>query len=39
MLAEQMAEETRLVTLNTSALEAARVLATQRLPGLVVTDE
>ena len=27
MLAEQMAEETPLVTLNTSALEAARTLA------------
>jgi CBS domain-containing protein len=39
MLAEQMAEETPLVTLNTSALEAARMLATHRLPGLIVTDE
>jgi hypothetical protein len=38
MLAEQMAEETPLVTLNTSALEAARMLATHRLPGLIVTD-
>jgi CBS domain-containing protein len=33
-----MAEETPLVTLDTSALEAARLLATHRLPGLVVTD-
>ena len=34
-----MAEEIPLVSLDTSALEAARVLATRRLPGLVVADE
>jgi CBS domain-containing protein len=33
-----MAEETPLVTLDTSALEAAKLLASHRLPGLVVTD-
>src|SRR5918997_4288453 len=33
-----MAEEVPLVTLDTSALEAAKLLATHRLPGLVVTD-
>ena len=38
MHAGEMAEEVPLVTLETSALEAARVLATHRLPGLVVTD-
>jgi CBS domain-containing protein len=36
-LAEQMAEETPLVDLNTSALEAATLLAERRLPALVVT--
>ena len=33
-----MAEKTPLVTLDTSALEAAKLLASHRLPGLVVTD-
>src|SRR5918996_3988306 len=33
-----MAEEVPLVTLDTSALEAARLLASHRLSGLVVTD-
>ena len=33
-----MAEEVPLVTLDTSALEAAKLLASHRLPGLVVTD-
>jgi len=36
--AEQIAEEFPEVTLNSSALEAVRLLATGRLPGLVVTD-
>jgi CBS domain-containing protein len=35
--AEQMAEEAPLVDLDTSALAAARLLAEQRLPALVVT--
>ena len=39
MHAAEMAEEIPLVSLNTSALEAARVLATRRLPGLVVADD
>lgn len=34
-----MVEEVPLVSLGTSALEAARVLATRRLPGLIVTDD
>jgi CBS domain-containing protein len=34
-----MAEEVPLVRLDDSALEAARILGTRRLPGLVVTDE
>jgi CBS domain-containing protein len=34
-----MAEEVPLVSLDMSALEAARVLATRRLPGLVVADD
>jgi CBS domain-containing protein len=34
-----MAENAPLVSLNTSALEAARLLATHRLSGLVVIDE
>jgi CBS domain-containing protein len=33
-----MAEEVPLVTLDTSALEAAKLLASHRLQGLVVTD-
>ena len=33
-----MAEQVPLVTLDTSALEAAELLASHRLPGLVVTD-
>jgi CBS domain-containing protein len=33
-----MAEEVPLVTLDTSALEAAKLLASHRLAGLVVTD-
>jgi predicted transcriptional regulator len=36
--AEQMAEDMPLVDLDTSALEAARLLAQQRLPALVVTE-
>jgi CBS domain-containing protein len=39
MHAAEMAEEIPLVSLNTSALAAARVLATRRLPGLVVADD
>ena len=34
-----MAEEIPLVHLDDNALEAARILGTRRLPGLVVTDE
>ena len=37
MHAEQMAEESPLVTLDTNALEAAKLLAERRLPALVVT--
>ena len=37
MHAEQMAEDTPLVDLDTSALAAARLLAERRLPALVVT--
>jgi CBS domain-containing protein len=36
--AEQIAEEFPEVALNSSALEAVRLLATRRLPGLVVMD-
>jgi CBS domain-containing protein len=36
--AEQMAEDMPLVDLDTSALEAARLLAERRLPALVVTE-
>ena len=39
MHAAEMAEEIPLVSLDTSALEAARVLATRRLPGLVEADD
>ena len=38
MLARELAEEYPLVAVDTDALEAARVLAVNRLPGLVVTD-
>jgi CBS domain-containing protein len=38
MKAEQIAEEFPSVALDSSALEAVRLLATRRLPGLVVTD-
>jgi predicted transcriptional regulator len=36
--AEQIAEEFPEVALDSNALEAVRLLATRRLPGLVVTD-
>jgi CBS domain-containing protein len=36
--AEQIAEEFPVVSLGSDALEAVRLLATRRLPGLVVTD-
>jgi predicted transcriptional regulator len=36
--AEQMAEDTPLVQLDSNALEAAQLLAERRLPALVVTD-
>jgi len=36
--AEQIAEEFPVVALNFNALDAVRMLATRRLPGLVVTD-
>jgi len=38
MHAEDMAEEFPVVTVDTSALEAAAMLAEGRLPGIVVTD-
>ena len=38
MRAEQIAEEFPVVTLDSNALDAVRLLATRRLPGLVVTD-
>ena len=38
MRAEKIAEEFPVVTLNSNALDAVRLLATRRLPGLVVTD-
>jgi CBS domain-containing protein len=38
VLARELAEEFPLVSVDTDALEAARVLAVNRLPGLVVTD-
>ena len=37
--AEQIAEEFPVVSMNSDALDAVRLLATRRLPGLVVTDE
>lgn len=39
MDAGEMAEDAPTITLDSSALEAARLLATQRLPGLVVVDD
>jgi CBS domain-containing protein len=36
--AEQMAEDYPVITMDSGALEAARLLAEHRLPGLVVTD-
>jgi CBS domain-containing protein len=36
--AEQIAEEFPVVALDSNALEAVQLLATRRLPGLVVTD-
>lgn len=38
MHAEEIAEEFPVVTIDTDALEAARMLAEHRLPGIVVTD-
>jgi CBS domain-containing protein len=38
MHAEDMAEEFPVITVDTNALEAARVLAEHRLPGILVTD-
>jgi CBS domain-containing protein len=37
--AEQIAEEFPVVSLDSDALDAVRLLATRRLPGLVVTDQ
>jgi CBS domain-containing protein len=37
--AEQIAEEFPVVALDSNALDAVRLLATNRLPGLVVTDQ
>jgi predicted transcriptional regulator len=37
--AEQIAEEFPVVSMDSDALEAVRLLATRRLPGLVVTDK
>ncbi len=39
MLARDLAQTFPSVTLDTDALDAARMLATQRLPGLIVLDE
>ena len=39
MHAEQMAEEYPVLTMESDALEAARLLAEHRLPGLVVIDQ
>ena len=39
MRAAQIAEEFPVVTLDSNALDAVRLLATRRLPGLVVTDQ
>jgi CBS domain-containing protein len=38
MHAEDMAEEFPVVTIDTNALDAARMMAENRLPGIVVTD-
>ncbi len=38
MHAEDMAEEFPVITVDTNALEAARILAQHRLPGILVTD-
>jgi CBS domain-containing protein len=38
MHAEDMAEEFPVVTIDSAALDAARLLAEHRLPGIVVTD-
>ena len=38
MRAEKIAEEFPVVALDSNALDAVRLLATRRLPGLVVTD-
>lgn len=39
MHAEEIAEEFPVVSIDSDALDAARLLARHRLPGLVVTDE
>ncbi|OMC10127.1 hypothetical protein A5735_17960 [Mycolicibacter heraklionensis] len=39
MHAEEIAEEFPVVSIDSDALDAARLLAQHRLPGLVVTDE
>jgi CBS domain-containing protein len=39
MLARELARPFPTVTLDTDALEAARILAEQRLPGLIVLDD
>ncbi len=39
MRAEQIAEEFPVVSMDSDALDAVRLLATRRLPGLVVTDQ
>jgi CBS domain-containing protein len=39
MHAEDMAEEFPVITVDTNALDAARVLAEHRLPGILVTDK
>ena len=38
MHAEDMAEEFPVITVDTNALDAARILAEHRLPGILVTD-
>ena len=39
MHAEEMAEEFPVITMDSNALDAARLLAEHRLPGILVTDE
>ena len=39
MHAEDMAEDFPVVTIDTNALDAARMLAEHRLPGIIVTDD